>query len=171
MTLLVKFCGMALLVYCTTSLGLSAAAGLGRRVRELELSLAVVAGLAGELQYSLAPPSQAVERLAARPSLGRMGYLGDCASLCRQGTPFPRAWKTALGRARGALLPEDLGPLAELGETLGQCDLAGQLASLDRADRLLRCQLEEARAQRLGRGKLYRTMGVLSGVFLAILFV
>ena len=46
-----------------------------------------------------------------------------------------------------------------------------QLSALDQADKLLRYQLQQAREQRLGRGKLYRTMGVLSGVFLVILFV
>ncbi len=171
MTALVKFCGMAMILFCTTSLGLSAASGLGRRVRELELSLSVVAGLAGELRYRLAPPDQAVARLEERASLSRVGYLAHCASLCRSGMPFPQAWKTALDQAKTSLLPEDLQALAGLGETLGQCDLEGQLSALDQADKLLRYQLQQAREQRLGRGKLYRTMGVLSGVFLVILFV
>ena len=171
MATVMKWSGMALIVLCTTALGLSASQALERRVRELETALAALTGLEGELRYSLAPPDAAIARLEERESLAAAGYLPACSALCRRGTPFPEAWRRALERNQGALSPEDLLILSALSDTLGQCDLDGQLAQVAQAQRLLKLQLDSARQQSAARGKLYRTMGLLSGAFLVVLFL
>lgn len=166
-----KLAGMALIFVCTTSIGMAMARSLERRVRELMTGISVVLGLSSELSYSLAPPSEAVARLEERESLSEAAYLPACTQLCRQGLPFPQAWRRAVEENRGMLAPGDVAVLSGLSDTLGQCDISGQLARLEQAKKQLQLQLDGARERSMTHAKLYRTMGMLSGAFLVILFI
>lgn len=171
MLIALKISGICLVLLCTTSIGIAAARALGRRVGELETGLAVLGALESELSYRMTPLDEAVERLETLDSLATAAYLPACASLCRQGIPFPRAWRRAVTEQHGELLPDDVSILAGLSDTLGQCDLAGQLAHVEQAKAQLFVCLEDARARFSSHGKLYRTMGLLSGAFIVIVFI
>ena len=164
MLMILKVCGMLLVVACTTSIGISMAQALSRRVRELEGCIALLTGMEGELSYSLAPPDEAVARLEERESAQEAPFLPACAALCRKGTPFPQAWREAVEK-QGAAIVE------ALADTLGQCDLDGQLSSLSHAKALLAMQLAAARERCESHGKLYRTMGLLAGAFVVVFFI
>lgn len=123
MLMILKVCGMLLVVACTTSIGISMAQALSRRVRELEGCIALLTGMEGELSYSLAPPDEAVARLEERESAQEAPFLPACAALCRKGTPFPQAWREAVEKQGGSLTREDAAIVEALADTLGQCDL------------------------------------------------
>lgn len=171
MILILKVCGMLLVVACTTSIGISMAQALSRRVKELEGCIALVTGLEGELSYSLAPPDEAVARLEEREAAQEAPFLSACAALCRKGAPFPEAWRKAIGTQSGSLTQEDAAIVEALADTLGQCDLDGQLSSLTHAKSLLSMQLSAARERCESHGKLYRTMGLLAGAFVVVFFI
>ena len=131
----------------------------------------VLEGLKGYLAYELAPPEQAIIQLQTRGSLQHVTYLENCIRYWKTGDPFPKAWRTALQEDTGALLQEDREILSELSDTIGQCELESQLNQMDHIRQRLELQLEDARQKNQTYGKLYRTMGVLSGIFLVILFL
>lgn len=54
---------------------------------------------------------------------------------------------------------------------LGTSDISAQLSMLEVNARLLEKQAEEAREQYAKKGKLYRSVGVLAGLFAAILIL
>ena len=180
MLMILKVCGMLLVVACTTSIGIAMAQALSRRVRELEGCIALLTGMEGELSYSLAPPDEAVARLEERESAQEAPFLAcgkgvpflpACAALCRKGTPFPQAWREAVAKQGGSLTREDAAIVEALADTLGQCDLDGQLSSLSHAKALLAMQLAAARERCESHGKLYRTMGLLAGAFVVVFFI
>ncbi|RGX56558.1 MULTISPECIES: stage III sporulation protein AB [Anaerotruncus] len=166
-----KVSGMVLVVLCTTSIGMAMAKTLTNRVEELEACIAALAAFESELSYSLAPPDEVVGRLESRESLSAAAFLPACASLCRRGIPFPKAWKQAITVTRANLAPDDLSILTGLADTLGQCDLQSQLAQLAHAKALLQMQLTSAQGRCGSYAKLYRTMGVLAGAFVVIVFI
>ncbi len=171
MAAIMKTSGMILIVVCTTSLGLSMAKTLWNRVQELEAAFSALTALEGELRYTLAPPDEAVMRLESRESLAKAAFLPACASFCRQGMPFPKAWLRAVSEATGDMHPDDLDILSSLSDVLGQCDIQSQLTQLAGARERLGVQLEQARAKAASHAKLYRTMGVLAGAFIVVVLV
>ncbi|MCI8649286.1 MAG: hypothetical protein HFG20_04135 [Anaerotruncus sp.] len=171
MMTLVRIGGMALLMWCTVSIGMTMARALSKRVEELETALAVVTALENEISCTLSPPNEAIERMEKRELFAAAVYLPACASMCRQGIPFPRAWKRAVGEQHGALSDDDIDLLQSLADTLGQYNLEQQLAQTAAVRAQLQLQLDGARERCNHYSKLYRTMGVLSGAFLIILFV
>lgn len=171
MTAVMKVIGMILIIVCTTSIGISFARTLTGRVEQLDNALGVLAGLESELSYSMAPPDEIVSRLEQRESMASAAYLPCCASLCRQGVPFPSAWKRSIRENHGLLSSADIDILTGLSDTLGQCDLNGQLASITHAKALLQIQADNARVWCASHAKLYRTMGLLTGAFLVVILL
>lgn len=166
-----KLCGLGLVALCAVCAGLAMSLSLTERVKALELARAVLESFARELEYSLAPPDAIVTRLARRETLSAAGYLPACQSLCARGIPFPEAWREAVRDNPGSLSPEDTRTLAGPADTLGRCGAEEELAALGRAREALAVSLEEAREYARTHGKLYRTLGMLSGAFLVILWI
>ena len=162
---------MILIIVCTTSIGISFAHTLTGRVEQLDLAIGVLFGLESELSYSMAPPDEIVGRLEQRESMAGAVYLPCCASLCRQGMPFPEAWRHAVRENHGLLSSADVYILSGLSDPLGQCDLNGQLASITHAKSLLQIQADNARVWCASHAKLYRTMGLLTGAFLVVILL
>lgn len=166
-----KLTGLALIALCTTGIGMEMAFSLSQRVRALELAQAVLESISGELSYHLAPPEQIIKSLAARKTLCKAEYLTACQAFCGKNIPFPLAWNQAVRKSGGALSARDREILTAVSETLGTCSEKEALADLERARLLLQEELKEAREHVRVHGKLYRTLGMLSGVFLVILWL
>lgn len=66
---------------------------------------------------------------------------------------------------------EDIEALKELGVSLGQTDLEGQIKNIRLVQSTLKNQLENAKEEKLKNYKLYRNMGVLSGLILIIILL
>lgn len=166
-----KLTGLALIALCATGIGMEMAFSLSQRVRALDLAQTVLESIAGELSYHLAPPEQIMKSLAARTTLGKAEYLTACQEFCGEGIPFPQAWNQAVRKYGGALSARDREILTAVSETLGTCSEKEALAALERAKKLLQEELKNAREYARVHGKLYRTLGMLSGVFLVILWI
>lgn len=171
MLVVVKMSGTILVLLCTTLLGLTMAQALGGRVLALQKSISALDALEKDLAYSMAPPDEVVHRLAGMQSLSVAAYLASCAHLCKKGMPFPHAWRKAVQENRGALDLADAQVLEALADTLGQCDLNTQLSQLRQTGAQLAQRLEQARDEYNARAKLYRTMGVLTGMFIVIVML
>ena len=61
--------------------------------------------------------------------------------------------------------------LSQLGKSLGQLDLAGQLRGLAAAQEACRKELERVEAEKAGRLRCYRALGLCAGAALAILLL
>lgn len=66
---------------------------------------------------------------------------------------------------------EDIEILKELGISLGQTDIEGQLKNIRLVSNALRNQLEEAKEEKNKNFKMYRNMGVLSGLIIIIILL
>lgn len=171
MQLLLKIGGTILIVSCTTLIGISLAGLLKKRVNLLEAAIAALGVLEGELSYGMLAPDEAVFRMEQYESLSELAFLPQCAALCRQGSPFPNAWKKSLETQRSELSKEDTAILCALADTIGQCDLESQIAAIRQAKELLAVQLRQARTRCESHTKIYHTMGVLSGIFIVIVSI
>lgn len=87
--------------------------------------------------------------------------------------PFPDAWKQGLQETKQQmnLEQEDWSILSMIGGLLGSMDAKGQLNELTMVQSMLTQNLEAAKQSQTEKGKLYRSLGVLSGIGLAILMI
>lgn len=146
---------------------------LSKRVRQLELWIGAVRRIAGEIRYAATPLGRIVQRLQEAGEYRELRMFGPCAILFGETDDFPGAWRAAADEVKSglALTQRDWEPVLALGNTLGTTDVAGQVADCERCIRLLDARLEAAREDCGKRGRMYASLGVLTGVFFFILLL
>lgn len=81
------------------------------------------------------------------------------------------SWVQALEDSTNNLNNEDIAVLKNLGRLLGQTDLEGQVSEIEVVNQFLTSQLENAREERRKNEKMYRTLGLVSGLTIAIILI
>lgn len=89
----------------------------------------------------------------------------------------PAAWERAMAHARrtdpgfAALQAEELQAMEEYAAKLGACDYAAQARNAALLQKRLQAILLQAEQAYAGKGRMYKSMGMLSGIALAIVLL
>lgn len=81
------------------------------------------------------------------------------------------AWSNALYEVENNLLEEDIVILKNLGRLLGQTDAEGQISEIEVVMQFLETQLENARQEKMKNEKMYRTLGIVCGLTVAVILI
>jgi stage III sporulation protein AB len=144
---------------------------LDGRVRDLRETAAALEAMRRVLIARLEP----LDGMLDAAIQGTRGRPKELFQFCRvgleelDGSPFQPLWTAALESACLRLEEEDLAVLRPLGGVLGRYDMERQADALEQTVQQLERQLVEATDQRRRLGKVYGTMGVSAGLFLAII--
>ncbi len=163
-----KLMGLAVMAVCCILAGLRASGKLTARRAELEEAVRLCGLMEGNLRYTRSPMEELISQTAGQ--VRRVCFLPLCASYCKSGLPFPRAWQRALEEEPGAFARADQEVLLRLGHTLGALDVQSALQELECARLTLEGNEREAREQASKLGHLYRSLGMLAGAAVLILF-
>lgn len=99
--------------------------------------------------------------------------LASCAQEMESGSSFFESWQKALmlvPRSMG-LSREDVRLLADFGQGLGTTDVEGQLAHCELYKTMFSSRLRQAREEKEKKVKLYRMLGLFSGVAVSLLIL
>lgn len=80
-------------------------------------------------------------------------------------------WEYSVDISQTALKKDDLNIIKDFGKTLGQTDLQGQLSKTKLTLQFLDKQIEESQIEENKNKKLYKTLGVLTGMGLVIILI
>jgi len=165
--------GAALVIASCGALGLSGAARLEGRVRDLGELAAGLDALQRELGWRLAPLPQALETAAEACRGPAARFFTRCAQGAgrEDGHSFQQVWKDGLSAVPLRLGPGDKALLERLGPVLGRYDGDSQRQALEDAAAGLRGLQGEAADDRRRLGRVYGVLGVTAGLFLAILLL
>ena len=81
------------------------------------------------------------------------------------------AWENALEEVSNNLSKEDITVLKNLGKLLGETDVEGQINQIEVVNQFLNSQLENANEERRKNEKMYRTLGIVTGLTIAIILI
>lgn len=83
------------------------------------------------------------------------------------------AWNTALDdmKNKNDLNPEDINVLKSLGKMLGNTDIEGQVSQIELTENLLNEKIVEAQEAKKKNTKLYKTLGIATGLAIAIILI
>ena len=84
-----------------------------------------------------------------------------------------KAWEKALDEAELTtnLKKEDITSIKTLGKMLGNTDVEGQVSQIELTQNVLQEQIKLAQEERKKNSKLYRTLGLASGLTIAIILM
>lgn len=166
---MLRFCGLGLVVVFFSLVGLSFSQRLCKRAAELRGCQLFLQLFCERIRYTLSPISDVFVALSEEPTLLNVSFLQRCKAGILEGLPFPEALSVALEQGAGSLTSADCGILSELSACIGQSDLESELSALELVKIRLSRAVEEAQTEKTRLCKLYSSLGLLSGVAVAVL--
>jgi len=170
---LLKLIGSSLIVYACGSVGLMVAGSYARRPRELANVASALVNLQTEISYAATPLPEALAGLARQAGEPAGRLFAETARALRhnRGTTAGEAWAAALAEVYPdtALRDVDREILEAFGQYLGQSDRLDQERHILAAIERLRREEARAREDQARNEKLWRYIGFLTGLAVAIL--
>lgn len=138
----------------------------------LEILCLMVEHIKSQISFVRASVDVIVERLAIEERFKSLTFIQSCKAMEIEGMPFPEAWEKSVESESHVmgLKSSDSNILSGLSKVIGVLDEEGQIAGLNFSKEMFEDRLKEARESYKKYGKMYRTLGLLSGIFLAIIF-
>ncbi len=170
--MLFKIIGSIILICSTSLIGFSLAADCSKRPRILREIQALLQMLENEISYLSNLLIDAFRRIVENSKVDAAILFKAAADyLVASGVTADEAWEKAVevNYSRLSLNKEDKAILISFGRMLGNSDLDGQLNNIKLMSSQLK--LQEAKAEEMKRKneRIYRSLGVLSGLAITII--
>ena len=166
-----KIIGSLLIVSGCGGFGFAVAFQYRRQEKMLMGLIHALELMSTELRYRLTPlPSLCrMTGTSVGGAVGRL-FLDLAKELERRASPDALScMRAVLGRSKIPPGPARL-LLAQLGGSLGTCDMDGQEKGLERIRKLCKAELDEYRLHYRERTRCYKTLGMCAGIAIAIIF-
>lgn len=170
--MIIKLIGAAVLICSTSLIGFSLAADCSKRPKALRELQALLQMLENEISYLSNLLGEAFNRIYERSNLDTALLFKEAAKYLETGgITADLAWERAVDENYSGLSlnKEDKAVLLTFGKMLGNSDLEGQLNNIKLISSQLKLQELKAEEMRQKNEKMYRSLGVLSGLAIAII--
>lgn len=158
------------IVIASTFLGILFSKKYSNREKELKEMKSALNIFATKIKFTYEPIPNVFLEISNKIG-GNVGQIFARASSRMKEESAGEAWINAFSDIKNNLLEEDITILKNLGRLLGQTDVEGQVSEIEVVIQFLDTQLENARQEKLKNEKMYRTLGVVSGLTIAIILI
>ena len=169
-----KIMGLGLVICGCTAMGVAAGNEMERRIRDLEELIRILELLEGEIGYANAVLAESFCRVAKRVRKPFSLFLEHMAEHMErlEGDTLPRIFAHHVQKdlRQTALCPEDREALIGFGEQLGYPDVKMQLAAIAHYKSQLIKACAQTQEHYRQNSKMYRYLGLMGGLFLAVIF-
>lgn len=168
-----KFAGIACLVGACCGMGWYFSQRLITQQKNLALFLQLMERMKEEIRYHAGSVAAMIAALAAQPPYDGIAVFRILHEQTAGGHDFYQAMKNALHDCQKelALEAEDIRLVLLFAGDIGVSDAEGQIAHCDRCIALVKARLTQLREKNTPRIKLFRSGGILAGIFLAIVLL
>ncbi len=170
--MIIKIIGAVVLISATSLIGFSLAADCSKRPRTLRELQALMQMLENEISYLSNLLSEAFMRIYENSNVDASIIFKTAAqNLKNSGVTADAAWEKSIDEnyARLSLKKEDKAILVNFGRMLGNSDLEGQLNNIKLVSSQLKLQELKSEEMKQKNEKMYRSLGVLSGLAITIM--
>lgn len=172
---MLKLVGCLFVIISSSGIGFLLGSRFGERVEDIRNFRTSIQMLETEISYSHTPLPEAFV-CVAKKSGGAVRaifeHVGDSLGSRRSGN-VGDAFASALNRSSGSvsLSPEDMGILKSFGHSLGCSDVDGQMKCFKLVSKQLEAQQAKAEQERGKNERMYKSLGVLTGLAVSILLL
>lgn len=122
------------------------------------------------IEYDAAEVGDIIKRLCSNKRYEELDFLKALQS--KKESDFSYLWEKSVSEKNyDFLTDEEIELIKDIGRKLGKTDICGQLNTIKYEKSQLEKMLKNAEDDFMAKGKLYRSLGVLCGAFIAILFI
>ena len=172
---MIRWLGFGLVILGSAAVGLAVSWEMEKRLVQLREMRRMVEMLEGEIRCANSTLSECFHHVAGRTLPPFDTFLENMAEHMEEfrGDTVQEIFRQHVEQdlSDTALLTEDLEQLKRLGEQLGYLDVQMQLGALTLYQNQLEDSYKRAAEAYVGKAKLCRYLGLMGGLFLAIIFI
>lgn len=154
----------------STGIGILISKSYENRVIELKEFKNVLNIMKTKIKFTYEPLAEIFKQISKDNQTNVERIFGQMAN---QITYYPTkdVWENCIQDADISIKQEDKDILKRLGKLLGQTDVEGQISEIEVTQSFLDTQIEKAEEEKKKNQKMYKTLGIVTGlVFVIILF-
>ncbi|MEF9941504.1 MAG: stage III sporulation protein AB [Lachnospiraceae bacterium] len=171
----VKIIGCIMIVAATTGYGQLLSRDYQKHMDALQYLKQIIQMLRGEIQYTKVPLQEAFRHIGIRLREPYSTWLKELADGLewRMGASFLQLWESSIEThlIDTKLQLTDLEQLKKLGQNMGYLDEKMQLATIDLYIQQLEHEIEHTREGLTTKKRLCRCLGIMSGIFIAVVLI
>lgn len=172
---MIKVIGCIVIVFASSGLGYMLGAKFKTRVKELGLIKITLQMLETEIVYSNTPLPDAFEIIYTKSSAPVNSMFKSMSRLLNEKThsTVGEAFKCALEEVKDTLCinKEDVELLKSFGNSLGSSDIDGQIKNFKMTIKQIEIQEKKAEESRSKNERMYKNLGILAGLAIAIILM
>lgn len=158
------------IIVASTLLGILFSKKYSNREKELKEMKSALNIFATKIKFTYEPIPNVFLEIANKIE-GNVGQIFARASNRMKEENAGEAWSNAFTDVPNNLTKEDITILSNLGRLLGQTDVEGQISEIEVVVQFLDTQLEQAKQEKVKNEKMYRTLGIVGGLTIAIILI
>lgn len=142
------------------------------RLNELEKIKNILNVFKAKIKFTCVPIQDIFSQLYS-DNQDNIGEIFKQVNIYMNNNSAQESWDKALEEAKDKtnLSNEDIAALKTLGKMLGNTDIDGQVSQIELTENLLTKQIENAQEEKKKNLKLYKTLGVATGLTIAIILI
>lgn len=152
-----------------TAAGLYFSFKLKEREKIMSEVILLIKELSVQIRYTNSEIGEMLRTAARNEAYERLRFVALCGDT-ENGDNFHLKWNEGV-KNQPYMTARDREILTALGDRLGETDSDGQLSYLEMTEELIKGQREQASADYLNKGKLYRSVGILCGLAVGIMII
>lgn len=168
--IIIKFISLLAIVVLSSYVGVIISNKYKNRVTELKELKKALNIFETKIKYTYEPIPDIFSQMSKSLKMN-IGEIFENASNKMQENNASYAFETAVDEAKTSLNKEDLDVLKGLSKLLGKTDVEGQISQIELTDNFIDSQIEKAKSEYEKNAKLYKTLGIVSGLAIVIILV
>ncbi len=168
--MLIKLIGMLIITASTTLTGIYASNQLLERKKRIQVMILMIDRVASLIEFRALKTGDILQTIASDNSFESLGFLKTAYELHKQGSSFYQSWNQAV-LSDDTCGEEEKQQLITLGNSLGTSNIKGQLSMLKIYRQNMENIFNTFSQESMNKGKLYRSLGILAGVFISVMLV
>ena len=166
--ILVKLSIFILIIMITTRLGFLKVNLFKTRVEELQKFKSALVFMKTKIEFTYDPIKNIFEDISAVVYENKENVF---SSIKQNTNDFFKEWEKGILIYKDVLKKEDIQIIRNFGKMLGKTDKNGQISEIDLCAQLIDKQIKDAEKILLKNEKLYKTLGVTSGISICIILI
>lgn len=162
---------LLLLIFITTAyIGILLSNKYKNRVIDLKEFQSALNMLETKIKFTYSPLPDIFEEISGHIN-SNIAHIFKMASLKMENMNAGDAWNQAIEVSYTSLNKEDINTLKGLSKLLGKTDIDGQVSEIELVKKFIEVQIEKAEKECGKNQKLYKTLGIVSGMGIVIILI
>lgn len=167
---ILKFLDIILIISICSYIGFYKSKRFGKRVKNLKDFKNALNIFKSKIEFTYEPICEVFEEISKTVYQNNNNIFKDfCVNILKEGVQD--SWSDAVFESKLEFKNDDKEILNMLGKMLGKTDKDGQISEIELVSKFLDKQILEAEEQKSKNEKMYKSLGVICGLALAIILI